>query len=101
MAWEKINDIFPRGYAITNTGIITVDEILAKNYDMIRLNVNSYCHDVLKSMEEIVWYSNGDMERYYTYNIFPRETVDNTPIFNGYGQIVFNNYLKEVLSNND
>lgn len=101
MAWEKINEMFPRGYAITSNGTISVEDILFNNPENIKLNINSYCHNVLQSMEEIIWHSNGDMERYEFYNIFPRNTIDNTPLFNGYGQIIFNNYLKEVRNKND
>lgn len=96
MAWEKINEIFPYGFAVTDAGKFSNEEIIENNFKELSLTVENPCHDIVKYLEKIVWYENGDLERYYIYHVFPRDMIDNKPLFNAFGQMVFTQYIKEL-----
>lgn len=61
MAWEKINEMFPHGFAPTNMGLIPIEEIIDSNFNRLNLTVEHPCHDIIKSTEEVIWYENGDL----------------------------------------
>lgn len=47
--------------------------------------------ELLEMEERVIWTSDGDMVRYCTYSVFPKEPAGGSPLFNLYGQIIYNN----------
>jgi hypothetical protein len=97
MEWEKINEMFPEGFAYTTNGPVSVEEILTENYKSLSLLLSHPSHDITKEIEEITWYSNGDMTRNMIYHIYPEKLIDGMPPLNYLGQIVFNDYIKDIV----
>lgn len=49
---------------------------------------------MVETVEQIRTYQDGDVIRYYSYSIFPMDLIDGIPLFNSYGQKVYNNITK-------
>lgn len=94
MDWEKINKMFPEGFAYTTNGPIPIEEILTENYKDLNLILSHPSHNIVKEIENITWYSDGNMTRNIIYHIYPKELIDGVPLFNHLGQVTFNNYIK-------
>lgn len=97
MKWEKFDKMFPYGYAITDIGLLTKEQVLANNYDILELTIKVPCHDMLKRIDKIIWKENGDMDRVVLYHVYPQEIIDGKPFFNLYGQTILNNIKEEKM----
>ena len=54
-------------------------------------NINSPLrNNFIASKEEMIVFEDGDVVRYYTYSIYPFENIDGKPLFNCYGQKIYN-----------
>ena len=96
MAWEKINEMFPDDYVVTPDGPMQKELFLQQNFDKISIKLSKPIRSAIEYEEQIIWYNNGDMDRFFTYSIFPYVNIDNQPLFNIYGQKVYNDFLKEL-----
>lgn len=95
MAWEKIDEMFPDDEVLTNqNGYITKKDIKDNNLPFIHLTLIKPVRSMRQNQEEIVWFPNGEMARYYSYNVFPQKCIDGKSLFNTYGQVVYNRLMK-------
>lgn len=52
--------------------------------------------ELLESIERVIKIDDQNMVRYYTYSVFPNDSVDGRSCLNLYGQIILNNLVKDV-----
>lgn len=95
MSWEKINEMFPHGGTMTNDGYKTIDDIILENPKFLQLDLMKPSRETIEYEEIMIWHENGNMDRYFTYSVFPYNNIDNTPLFNFYGQKVYNDFLRD------
>ena len=95
MSWEKINEMFPYGGTVTNDGYKSIDDIILNDYEKLELDVMKPSRDTIEFEEKIIWYSNGNMDRYFTYSVLPYNNIDNIPLLSFYGQKVYNDFLRD------
>lgn len=97
MAWEKINEMFPHGgtHADDFDHFVTVQEIKDLNLPYICLTMRAPVRNNTASVERMTWYADGSMDRFYIYNIYPFQSIDNTHIFNILGQKAKNDLCEE------
>lgn len=94
MAWEKINEMFPSGGTNSTMGYLTNEQIVAMNLPKVELIVMRPVRNMLDYREKLVYYPNGNMDRYYIESVFPYENIDGTPLLNIFGQKVLNNIME-------
>ena len=94
MAWENSKDIlwgkdnkFFSNYAQN----LTSEQLETMNPSKLEAVLIRPVRDMLEYEQHIIYYPNGDMHLYYTYSIFPNNLVDGIPLFNSYGQFIYNN----------
>lgn len=68
-------------------------KIQSNNYKELTVYENT-CQGLIETVEKIRTYLDGDVIRYYSYSIFPMDLIDGIPLFNSYGQKVYNNITK-------
>ena len=68
-------------------------KIQSNNYKELTVYENT-CQGMIETVEKIRTYLDGDVIRYYSYSIFPMDLIDGIPLFNSYGQKVYNNITK-------
>lgn len=95
MAWEKINEMFPDGGTYSDNGWITNEYIKANNLKQVELTLLKPVREMIQQKEKIIWYNDGRMDRFYTYDVFPYHNIDNIPLFNIYGQKIYNDLKQE------
>lgn len=96
MAWEKINEMFPRGgLYISDNQWLSNEEILNSDLDYIDAIYYKRIRSSLENEEHMVYYPNGDMDRYYTYMALPYNPVGGVSLFNAYGSKIHKRYLEE------
>ena len=95
MSWEKIDEMFPDGYVITDNGTIPVSEIVRLDPPIVELTITKPIRETTEYEEKMIWCSNGDVHRFYTYSVFPYECIDNIPIFNAYVSLIYKKWKEE------
>lgn len=95
MSWDKVNEMFPFGTIYTDEyEYITTTEIKKLNPEQLSLILSKpYC-EIEGHREKIIWYPNGNMDRYYTMSVFPYEPAGEYPLFNFFGQKIYNDFIK-------
>lgn len=53
------------------------------------------CAQIVDTKEGVIIYENGDKIRFITESLYPLNAIDGTPLFNAYGQQVYNDFYKE------
>lgn len=91
MIWDKANIMFPDGKVPISGKYITIEELENSNCDTAGLVLNKPVKTMVENIEQIFYHIDGEIERYYLYNIYPGPYVDNKPLFNAYGQKIYNN----------
>lgn len=93
--WNKADKMFPFGYIFTDEyGFISTNELKKLNPEVLSLILTKPYHEVEGGLiEKIIWYPNGNMDRYYTKSVFPYEPIGGYPLFNFYGQKIYNDFL--------
>ena len=87
--------MFPYGGTITNDGYKSIDDIILNDYEQLELDIMKPSRETIEFEEKIIWYSNGNMDRYFTYSVLPYNNIDNIPLFSFYGQKVYNDFLRD------
>ena len=97
MAWEKVNEMFPHGgtHADNFDHYISIQEILDLNPEFLCLTLRAPVRNNTASVEKLIWYADGDMNRFYTYNIYPFKSIENAHLFNILGQKAKNDWCEE------
>lgn len=88
MKWDKIDIMFPRGGIAIGNQYLNKNDIL--QLDKVETSLLHYARDMVTQEEKIVYYSNGNMDRYYVYNIYPPDQPENRSTLNDYGQKILN-----------
>lgn len=95
MAWEKIKEMLLEN-DLPKVGYNSYDEIIINNPPYLEMDFYKKNQEMIEWEEKIFWYPNGNMQRFYTYHIFPHYgNVDNKPLLNIFAQQIYNN-LKEA-----
>lgn len=55
---------------------------------------NPLKNNFISNKEQLILFENGDVVRYYTYSLYPFENIDGKPLFNCYGQKIYNDLIK-------
>lgn len=95
MSWTKIDEMFPYGGIYTEKGFLSNKEILALNPEKLEGTWYYQAKDMLTKREKIIYFSNGNLIRYYDYNIYPKDQIEGVSILNDFGQKIFNDAIKE------
>lgn len=96
MAWEQSKLIFQyREERFLTDYNGTAEELMMSGLPSIHASVTKQTKSITEYEEQIDYYSNNDIHRYFTYSLFPGGMIDNTPLFNSFGQKLYNDYLIE------
>ena len=90
MAWEKINEMFPYGGFNLQGKWLSNEEIIAKDLPYVTVKFTKPIRKTTQNVARYIWNADGSMQQYYVYNIYPKDHIDNIPVFNVYGQYVYN-----------
>ena len=99
MAWENSKDIFWNidTKFFCNYPQLKPEDLPNQNFPKLEAVLLRPTRDMLEYEEHIVYYPNGDMQVYYTYSVFPNNLVDNIPLFNAYGQKIYNDFIDNYI----
>lgn len=89
MDWDKIDLMFPDGEVTLFNGVTLSKEEILK-LKKIETSLSYFAKNMVIAEERLVYYSNGNMDRYYFYNIYPPNQIENRSTLNEYGQKILN-----------
>lgn len=91
MAWDNLESMLAYGgnkfFGLPEN--VTAEDL--NNVDKLEITSVKPVRSMTEYIQQIEYASNGDLQAYFTYSIFPGNHVDNIPLLNVYGQQVYNN----------
>lgn len=95
MAWENSNEIaWGHDLGFLNLPIQNAEDIKRINPEKIEASIFKPVREMAEYEEKVIYYPNGDMITFFTYSLFPDGLVDNIPLFNSYGQKIYNIFME-------
>lgn len=98
MSWESVNIMFPHGGTQSDIGYLTTEQIRINDLEKVELTLNTPTRRMIANTEKLIWYPNGDMDRFYIYNPYPEKSINGKYGFNIYAQKAYNKWVEENLN---
>lgn len=97
--WQNADEMFPDGGLYLDGRWVSNRELQLMDIDEIPCYLMKPVRQMVEFEEALIYHSDGSMERYKTYSIYPPYIPDGIPCLNVYGQAVYNNVIANVIKN--
>lgn len=99
--WQNADEMFPEGGLYLDGKWVTNTQLQMMDIDEIPSFLMKPVRQMVEFEEALIYHSDGSMERFKTYSLYPPYLPDDISCLSVYGQAVYNNSVGNIVQNNN